>query len=659
VRLLPTVLLALATGVGVDAGQAPGRTDFERDVQPIFKAHCISCHGPDVQMSGFRLDRRIDALRGGTQTDIGPGNADGSRLYHRLIGTNFGQQMPPGKPLDDADVDIIKRWIDEGAEWPDEVSGAAPSQPADVDATRLISFIREGQADRIADMLRRNPRAAALRGPQGTTPLMAASLYGDAALVTRLLMAGADPNARNNVGATALMWAVPNVGKLQVLLDAGADPNARSEDQRSVLAIASSTIGAAPALRLLLDYGGQPWTTSADDLSPLREAARVNDVDLFQTLLDYGASADGPAGTSSTYLRRNCYPCAELVGVGGSGPIPRQPPIASAAATSPKYDPGRSALPTSIGATPATESTIRAAVERTLPLLQDIDVTFIQRTGCVSCHHNSLVAMAMSTARANGYRVNETIANKQREVTAAYLDTWRERALQNLGIAGGPDTISYLLFGLAVEKAPSDAATDAHALWLLRRQLPDGHWSLQTLRPPIESNDIEVTAVAARAIQVYAPPTRRDEFAAAVDRARKWLTSASGDETEERAFRLLGLQWTHASRDNIDQAARELLAGQRDDGGWAQAPGRISDAYATGEALVALAESGSATLANRAYKRGIEFLLRTQVEDGTWFVESHAVPIQAYFESGFPYGVHQWVSAAATAWATTALAGAK
>ena len=48
--------------------------------------------------------------------------------------------------------------------------------------------------------------------------------------------------------------------------------------------------------------------------------------------------------------------------------------------------------------------------------------------------------------------------------------------------------------------------------------------------------------------------------------------------------------------------------------------------------------------------------MRTQIEDGSWFVETRAVPIQAYFESGFPYGVNQWISAAATGWATTALA---
>jgi hypothetical protein len=84
-----------------------------------------------------------------------------------------------------------------------------------------------------------------------------------------------------------------------------------------------------------------------------------------------------------------------------------------------------------------------------------------------------------------------------------------------------------------------------------------------------------------------------------------------------------------------------------------------SDAYATGEALVALRESRSVDVSNAAYRKGLEYLLRTQIADGSWSVETRAVPIQAYFESGFPYGVNQWISAAATAWATTALALAK
>jgi hypothetical protein len=132
---------------------------------------------------------------------------------------------------------------------------------------------------------------------------------------------------------------------------------------------------------------------------------------------------------------------------------------------------------------------------------------------------------------------------------------------------------------------------------------------------------------------------------------------AAGANTEEHAFHLSG-SIDRGRNDLIAQATKDLIGGQHgtEDG---RTPAMPSDAYATGEALVALGESGAATLADSRYKKGIEFLLRTQTADGTWLVESRAVPIQAYFESGFPYGVHQWVSAAATAWATTAIALAR
>jgi hypothetical protein len=80
-----------------------------------------------------------------------------------------------------------------------------------------------------------------------------------------------------------------------------------------------------------------------------------------------------------------------------------------------------------------------------------------------------------------------------------------------------------------------------------------------------------------------------------------------------------------------------------------------SDAYATGEALLALQHAGVG-MDTPAFRRGVEFLLRTQLEDGSWYVKSRAEPIQAYFESGFPHRTDQWISAAATGWATIALA---
>ncbi len=101
--------------------------------------------------------------------------------------------------------------------------------------------------------------------------------------------------------------------------------------------------------------------------------------------------------------------------------------------------------------------------------------------------------------------------------------------------------------------------------------------------------------------------------------------------------------------------AQVLLSEQRADGGWSQIPTLASDAYATGEALVALRESGALKPMDPGYQRGVEFLMSTQLEDGSWYVQTRAVPLQPYFESGFPHGEDQWISMAATNWAAMAL----
>jgi hypothetical protein len=299
---------------------------------------------------------------------------------------------------------------------------------------------------------------------------------------------------------------------------------------------------------------------------------------------------------------------------------------------------------------------IRAAIDRSLPLLQKTDVAFIQKTGCVSCHHNSLVAMAVATARQHGFRVDEKIAASQVKAAGAYVDSWHDRSIQGLGFAGNQDTVSYILFGLLSEHYPSDPGTDAQAFYLKIRQSPDGRWRIAARRPPIESNDIEVTAMSMRSLQVYAPKALQAEFQQAINRARDWLLTAKPESTEERAFKLLGLYWARAPQAAIETASRELVADQRPDGGWAQTPTLTSDAYATGQAIVALRESGMLKVDDPVYARGAQYLLNTQYEDGSWHVRNRANPLQAPFESGFPHGRDQWISAAATGWATTALA---
>jgi len=647
------IAIGVVSAWAVAGAQAPVDVDFRRDVQPIFREHCYNCHGPELQMNGFRLDRRADAMRGGLQTNIGPGNADGSRLYQRVAGSDLGPRMPPAGPLTVPQIAAIKHWIDAGAKWPDDLSGEPLVAPPDAEATRLLDAIRSGDASRMAGLIT-NRAAVTHAGPRGMTALMAAALYGDASLVKQVLDAGGNPNARTVGGVTALMLAVPAIDATRLLLEAGADVNAHSEDGRTALLITAGTPGAGATLTLLLENGADPFPWQPSHISPLREAARVDDPEMFAQLLAYGLGTNSAGAPGAGFLRVSCPACAAQVGAGG--PIARQPPQSSAGNTVPADDPSQRARLKTVAVKNVSRDAIRAAVIRSLPRLQQIDVAFVQRTGCVSCHHNSLVSMAVKAAQAKGFHVDETITASQNRVIGTYLESWRERALQNIPIAGAQDTMSYLLVGLGWSGYRPDAGTDAQAIWLKRRQGADGRWSLATLRPPIESNDIEVTAMSMRALQLFAPPSRRGEYQQAVDRARAWLTTARADAAEERAFRLLGLAWAGAPAGAINEAVRQVLAAQRPDGGWAQDAAMTSDAYATGEALVAMRESGAVPADDPAFRRGIEYLLRTQYEDGTWYVASRSVPIQSYFESGFPYGAHQWISAAATAWATTALA---
>jgi hypothetical protein len=119
-------------------------------------------------------------------------------------------------------------------------------------------------------------------------------------------------------------------------------------------------------------------------------------------------------------------------------------------------------------------------------------------------------------------------------------------------------------------------------------------------------------------------------------------------------MQLLGLRWADAHAAVRETRTRELIAAQRRDGGWGQTTHLATDGYATGQVLYTLRELG-VPASEPAVQRAIAFLLRTQRDDGSWYVRSRAMKIQPYFESGFPHGHDQWISQAATAWAAMGL----
>jgi mono/diheme cytochrome c family protein len=100
-----------------EAKSAQARVDFVRDIQPIFRASCDSCHGAKKQMANLRLDEQRIALA----KVIIPGKASESPLYQRVAGIGDQTRMPMGgDPLKKEQIELIRRWIDEGADWPEE-----------------------------------------------------------------------------------------------------------------------------------------------------------------------------------------------------------------------------------------------------------------------------------------------------------------------------------------------------------------------------------------------------------------------------------------------------------------------------------------------------------------------------------------------------------
>src|SRR5581483_3663042 len=225
----------------------------------------------------------------------------------------------------------------------------------------------------------------------------------------------------------------------------------------------------------------------------------------------------------------------------------------------------------------------RDAVARSLPLLQQSAGIFLRKSGCVGCHNNTLTAMSVAMARRNGIAVDEEQSRQHIRTIAAYLESWRDRVLQGIGIPGDSDTIGAILLALAEEQYPPDPATDAMARFLKGQQRLDGRWDVFAHRPPIEASSFASTAAALRGIQVYAPEPLRAEYEKSVRLAGAWLLKTEPRFTDDRAYRILGLSWSGASREVLRQAAKELAATQRPDGGWSQIPTLASDAYATGE----------------------------------------------------------------------------
>jgi hypothetical protein len=474
-----------------------------------------------------------------------------------------------------------------------------------------------------------------LASANGQTPLMMAAARGNVEAMRLLIEQGAEVNAKDGAGETALMSACTsgNERAVQLLIERGADVKVTSKRNETALGFAA-TSGVQASVEMLLAKGADVNARNFRGYSPLMFAASSDALPagIIKLLLAKGAdtsfTGDYDENASALAAKRGHSEAAQLLGAGSSS---------SAENATVK-----------VMATSVSDRSIPSAVRDSLALLEKQSDKFIRTAGCNSCHSQSLPSAVAGLARDYGL----TSIKKFPQLPP----TMTPPAEQLMDFVIVSPSIAWELFDAGMNHEPRTQVTDAIVRYLMALQTAEGGWQIaESRRPPMNSGKIQTAALAIYAMKNYAPEAEKLNCYKAIGRALAWLQNAKPVTNQDHAFRLLGLVWGGAPASAIREEAKSLAALQRADGGWNQLPAMASDAYATGEALFALGSAGTMIVSDPVFRKGVEYLMSTRANDGSWLVKTRSIWLQPYLESGFPYGRDQFISTAGTAWATLAL----
>ena len=314
------------------------------------------------------------------------------------------------------------------------------------------------------------------------------------------------------------------------------------------------------------------------------------------------------------------------------------------------------ALPSAAAAPPdATPEAIERALGKAIPLIEKTTEEYPHHRDCFSCHHQAVPALALRLAKDRGFAIEDQTLQAIAEHTRADLETALDDYKKGKGQPGGVERAGYALFTLETCGETRDEVTDAVAEYLSVADKGGDHWRTRSNRPPSEASDFTASYLAVRGLRVFGTTAQKERITKRLEDLRAWLRTAKVRDTEDRVFRLFALQAAGMPAEEIKKAQLEILKTQNENGGWTQLDGKESDAYATGSVLVALHQAGGLSVDDPAYRRGLAFLIASQRDDGSWRVASRSKPFQTYFESGFPHGKDQFISIAASGWASSAL----
>lgn len=276
--------------------------------------------------------------------------------------------------------------------------------------------------------------------------------------------------------------------------------------------------------------------------------------------------------------------------------------------------------PLALPVRPPPEAGPRTAARRALAFVTRDGQRWIREQRCASCHHAPLFIWSLGEAERRGFPVDRAALDR---ITEAAVRAYVEQGFRPTAVDTAPLSLGalYLLLGAGASAAPGDPKLRPLLDHVRASQLPDGSWAAPDLlapdleagrRPPLYDTRQVTTGWALWALG-REPDASEDPAVAA---GLEWLDRhPPGKGTQPAALRVLLARRYRPAR--VDAAVRELLAGQRPDGGWGQTAAGPSDAFATGQALYALGRAEAAP-ARRAWG----YLVETQQADGSWRVPS-------------------------------------
>jgi squalene-hopene/tetraprenyl-beta-curcumene cyclase len=292
---------------------------------------------------------------------------------------------------------------------------------------------------------------------------------------------------------------------------------------------------------------------------------------------------------------------------------------------------------------------LKETINRGLTFLAKDNLAWKEKRQCAECHHAPFTIWALSEGKKQGYAVDErALAELTAWAVAKDLPARTAAKQERIDLNEAP-----LLLALGVEAGDAKGTQDGLKKLLasvLSDQGKDGSWKLSYEFRPIGSSPEALTTLALLALAAPNAPDMDPEGKAAREKGLKWLRAAdSDDEPQAAALRLILWRRLGLPAAEWGPLVTKLRGAQNADGGWGQTGGAKSDAYATGQALYALAGAG-AQPGDEAVRKGQSLLAKSQREDGGWAMVSRAI-----MRDGKPPKNLDPITHAGSAWAVLGL----